>query len=148
MHRPIFQFMALTSIISSAALAHDGVQNTAVKARMDDMGLLATEVKTLGQMMRGQTAFDADAANAAAAAIAAHAAQIVPLFEANETDPKSEALPAIWQDFDSISEISANLENVATALSGNINEAADLRMALGRIGQTCSACHEKFRLEQ
>ena len=57
-------------------------------------------------------------ARQAAAAITEHASAAPGLFEANETDPKSEALPAIWEDF-------ASFEAAASALV-TAAQAADL----------------------
>ena len=58
-----------------------GVQNPAVKARMDGMSAIAENMKTLGQMAKGATEFDAAMARAAAATIAEQASATPGLFE-------------------------------------------------------------------
>ncbi|MCE8516599.1 cytochrome c [Ruegeria pomeroyi] len=141
--RPIPLFVALFA--ASAALAHSGVSNPAVKARMHAMMQIADNTKILGAMAKGEAAFDADQARAAAAAIAAHAASVPTLFMAEEHDPKSEALPAIWQDFDTFGQRSEALTLAAAEAAGTIETEADLKPALARIGGTCKSCHQDFR---
>ncbi|MCE8539566.1 cytochrome c [Ruegeria pomeroyi] len=141
--RPIPLFVALFA--ASAALAHSGVSNPAVKARMHAMMQIADNTKILGAMAKGEAPFDADEARAAAAAIAAHAASVPTLFMAEEHDPKSEALPAIWQDFDTFGQRSEALTLAAAEAAGTIETEADLKPALARIGGTCKSCHQDFR---
>ena len=97
------------------ALAHAGVENPAVKARMDAMSDIGAGTKVLGNMARGRVAFDAAEAEAEAALarIATRAAETPALFEAQEDDPKSEALPAIWADFADFSAIAGDLRRAA-----------------------------------
>ncbi|MCE8513684.1 cytochrome c [Ruegeria pomeroyi] len=141
--RPIPLVVALFA--ASAALAHSGVSNPAVKARMHAMMQIADNTKILGAMAKGDAPFDADQARAAAAAIAAHAASVPTLFMAEEHDPKSEALPAIWQDFDTFGQRSEALTLAAAEAAGTIETEADLKPALARIGGTCKSCHQDFR---
>ena len=89
--RNLATLVALVS--ASAALAHQGVQNASVKARMDEMSEIADNIKVLGTMSKGTIEFDADAARTAAAAIADSAALIPTLFKTKETDAESEAKP-------------------------------------------------------
>ena len=84
---------------ATGALAHQGVKNAAVKARMDAMSAIGKDMKVLGGMAKGEAPFDEKVAQMAVSSIADHAAKTFELFEANETDPKSEAKPAIWGDF-------------------------------------------------
>jgi len=134
-----------TSVFCTMAWAHQGVQNPAVKARMDGMSAIAENLKVIGTMAKGEIAFDANAAREAAAAMAEHAAATPDLFEANETDPKSEALPAIWDKFDDFTAKALELESIAKGLSASISSPADLRSALGALGENCKSCHEKYR---
>ncbi|AAV95939.1 cytochrome c [Ruegeria pomeroyi] len=144
--RPLPLVVALLS--ASAALAHSGVSNPAVKARMHTMMQIADNTKVLGDMAKGKTAFDAEAARAAAAAIAAHSASVTALFSAEEQDPKSEALPAIWQDFETFSRKSEALTLAAAEAAGSIQSEADLKPALAGIGGACKSCHMDFRKPQ
>ncbi|MDJ0825280.1 MAG: cytochrome c [Rhodobacter sp.] len=131
--------------MATAAFAHQGVQNPAVKARMDAMGVISKNTKVLGAMAKGETSFDAQTARDAARAIAATGAEVPGLFEAQETDPKSEALPAIWDRFDDFVMKTEDMVAAAGAASTSIETPASLRAALATIGGTCKACHEEYR---
>ena len=141
------RYIALGAILVAAtsALAHQGVQNPVVKARMAAMSAIAENMKTIGMMARGATAFNAEAARDAAAAIADHAAAVPGLFEANETDPKSEARPEIWTDFEDFGAKAAELESIAARLSTSIAGPEDLGPAMGSLGASCRSCHSVYR---
>ena len=134
-----------TLIFGTVAIAHQGVQNPAVKARMDGMSAIAENLKVIGSMAKGEKDFDAEAARIAAAAIAKHAADTPHLFEANETDPKSEALPVIWEKFGDFTAKATQLETIARELSVSIAGREDLKLALAALGQNCKACHSAYR---
>lgn len=131
--------------LAGTALAHSGVQNAAVKARMHAMNQIGADTKVLGQMAKGETGFDAAAARAAAARIAQHAGQTPALFEAREDDPKSEARPEIWADYADFTARAHDLERVAGDLSRQIAAPADLRAAIPMLAGACKACHSKYR---
>ncbi|PRY90311.1 c-type cytochrome [Donghicola tyrosinivorans] len=138
--------IAVTLIaLGTAALAHGGVKNKDVMARMEVMKTIGDQMKIVGSMAKGQTAFDAAAANAALTEVAAQAAQIAPMFETQAEDPKSEALPIIWQQWDDFAKLASDTEIATEALIGSITTEADLAPALGKIGGTCKACHSKYR---
>ena len=109
--RNLATLVALVS--ASAALAHQGVQNASVKARMDEMSEIADNIKVLGTMSKGTIEFDADATRTAAAAIADHAALIPTRFKTKETDPKSVAKSIIWENFEEFSSKAAELEVIS-----------------------------------
>ena len=142
MKKALTAALAGAMVLATAALAHQGVQNVAVMARMDGMSAIGANMKTLGAMAKGQIAFDAGQANEA---VAEEAARIPSLFEAQETDPKSEALPVIWSEFDRFIAIADDLEAAATAAAGALNGPEDLGPALKAIGGQCSACHKAYR---
>lgn len=132
-------------LFAGVAFAHSGVKNAAVKARMDAMSGIGAEMKVIGQMVKGVTQFDQNAARAAAAAIADHAAQTPALFEAKEDDPKSEAKAEIWANFDDFTQKSLELETIALGLSTSITNAGDLDLATKSLGANCKACHKVYR---
>ena len=137
--------LCVICLVASAAFAHEGVKNPAVKARMDSMSAIADNMKTLGTMAKGQIDFDAAIARAAATKIAGHAAETPTLFEPQETDPKSEALPAIWANFDDFSVKARELETIAQNVSVTLSTPDDLKAALGQMGATCKSCHSAYR---
>ena len=129
-------------LIATSAVAHQGVQNADVKARMDLMKEMGASLKVLGQMAKGQRAFDAASANAALSDLRVHAEATPEAFISAAEDPKSEALPAIWEDWDGFTAIA---DKMAKAAGPDVATLDDLKGQLQAIGQTCSACHEAYR---
>ncbi len=129
---------------ATVAGAHSGVKDPTVMARMNGMTDLGRASKTLGEMMQGKTAFDAGAAQAAAAELATQAALIPDRFRDPATDPKSEALPIIWEQFDDFLAIAARMKVAAESAQG-ITTLDDLNAAFAAIGQTCRDCHRTYR---
>ena len=142
--------LALTAFASAglagAALGHGGVSNPMVMARMEAMSAIAAEVKTLTKMARGEVAFDAAEVTRAMEAIATTGAQVPALFEAPETDPKSEASPTIWVSYPEFTQRAAAMIEAAEAGVGAGDEFA-LDAALGTLGQTCKSCHGSFKIQ-
>lgn len=134
------------ALLASAAYAHQGVQNPAVKARMDNMVEQGNALEPLGSMAKGTTPFDAAAAREALAQLRVAAAATPQLFAAPETDPRSEARPEIWEDFDAFLAIATRLEADALRLSSSVETLDDLRAGLRTVGQSCTACHRDYRV--
>ncbi|MGB0439457.1 MAG: cytochrome c, partial [Paracoccaceae bacterium] len=83
--------MVLTLVLCvtvTAGLAHQGVRNHVVVHRMDLMTAMQDQVKILGDMVRGKTAYDANAATAARAALIALSQDVPARFAPRETDPQ------------------------------------------------------------
>ena len=134
-----------TLAIATVALAHTGVKNPTVLARMHTMLLIGDATKVLGEMAKGTTPFDAAKAEEALASIAAKAADVPALFKAQEDDPKSEALPAIWEDYEDFSAKAKALEIAASEAAGSLTSVQEVGAALQSIGQTCKGCHSQYR---
>ena len=137
--------LVISMLAASTALAHEGVKNPAVKARMDSMSAIAENVKTLSLMVKGDEAFDIENAQLSLSKIADHAAQTPALFEAQEDDPKSEAKDEIWSNFEDFSDEAFALETIALRLSTSISSTEDLGPALRELGASCKACHSMYR---
>ena len=143
MTRPIRVFALASLLTAGTAFAHTGVEDPNVRAWMAGMKTLAEHTKTLGLMVRGKTAHDAEAARAALAAIETHARDIPDLFETRATDPKSEAVEAIWSNWTDFVVKSDALAEAASAADPKSPET--LRMSFGTIGAACKACHADYR---
>ena len=138
----------LTGLLIGAAtiaIAHTGVEDEEVLARMDDMKAMGDATKTLGLMAKGEAPFDAKTARSAATRIAEEAARTPALFESAATDPQSEALPAIWDNWADFTEKADALETVASGLATDIDSIDTLRAGMGDLGQACKACHSEYR---
>lgn len=129
----------------TAALSHSGVTNKDVMARMMVMSTISEQMKVIGAMAKGETQFDPAVAQSALIEIAAQSAQIPSMFETRADDPKSEALPAIWERFDTFVARAEDSVTVAERLAATITTEADLGPAMGQLGAACKACHADFR---
>lgn len=134
-------------LICAAGLAYakEGVQNPVVKNRMDTMGTIRANTAILGDMAGGKAPYDAAKAAEAAAALAAAASTIPQVFEAEETDPVSEALPDIWMKPEDFKAKADTLYKAAQAL--DTASLDGVKAGMGAVGGACKSCHETFRMK-
>lgn len=142
--RRFFPAIALTAV-ATAAIAHTGVTNPAVMARMEAMSSIADEVKALSGMARGSVEFDAGEVATRMDAIAAVGTEVKVLFEAPEDDPNTEAAPSIWENYAAFTAHADDMVAAAEAGAGAGDPAA-LQQALSELGETCKSCHGDFRI--
>ena len=131
-------------VAAGAALAHENVKNPVVKERMMAMKTVGANTKVLGQMAKGEVAFDAARAAEATATLVATAGQVPALFEAPETDPVSEAKPEIWSNWDDF--VSKSQAMAAAAGAMDTSSQAGVQAGMGALGGSCKACHSDYRL--
>ena len=106
---------ALLAATGLAALAHSGATGV-MKVRMDAMGEMGDEMKLLAPMMRGQTDYDPDVVRSAADTMIGHAGtQMTELFPEGSNEKPSEALDAIWEEWE---EFAALAEALRTSAEG------------------------------
>lgn len=142
--RKTLLILLASSVMSTAVLAHTGVKDPTVKARMDLMSSIGATTKSLGTMAKSGSIDPAQVVENANA-LAAHARQIQPRFADPATDPKSESLPVIWDEMERFLKIADDLETAALELAG---DPESLPVAMRAIGKTCGSCHETFRIEK
>jgi cytochrome c556 len=127
----------------SAAFA--AAQDPDVLARKEAMGLIGSNVKKLTAMAKGETAFDAAAAQAYFAAISEKAAMAPALFEPqSNSDPESDAKDAIWENWDDFVTKAADLKTAADA-GASVDSPEALGAAMGGLGGACKACHSVYK---
>ena len=140
------RLLILTFItISSVALAHSGVKDKNVKERMMVMKEMANTTKIIGQMLKGKKSFDANEAKLALERLSSLSLKTPKVFTINASDPKSEAKPAIWDEFDEFTRLSKDLAETSILLAGSIDSIDDLRPALRGVSSGCKACHSRYR---
>ena len=144
---PIALTAAFTGLVAIASVGHaqGEASDPEVKARMALMKKIGSQTKILGDMAKGDTAFDATAAQEAATTMAAAAGEIPALLEPQATDPESEAKPIIWEQWSDFTQKAIDLETAATSASTTITDQASLGPAMREIGGACRACHETYR---
>lgn len=137
-----FASLALV-LVAGAAIAADGVTNPTVLEREAVMKANGKAMGVLGGMASGKTPFDATAAAAAKADLIAAAKTIPAKFEAKELDPKSTALPKIWEDWDDFTKDAAELVEAAESI--DTASLDGVKAGVGKVGAVCKDCHTEFR---
>ena len=106
----------IASSVGLAALAHSGATGV-MKKRMDAMSEMGDEMKRLAPMMRGQTAYDPDVVRSAADTMIGHAgSQMTELFPQGSNAMPSEALDAIWEDWEEFAALAEALRTNAEGM--------------------------------
>ena len=129
----------------SNMLAHSGVLNKDVAARMTLMSSMGRNMGVLGKMLQKKAPFDRGKAVEAINNIEQLAVETPTVFEKRVLDPKSEAKELIWEEFKSFTKISTGLATSAKQLSSSMKSFDDLRPALITLSQSCKECHSRFR---
>lgn len=136
--------------LATGSFAQD---NPAVNARQGQFQLMALNIGVLGQMARGNTEYDADAAQAAADNLLT-VSQIDQRFHwvpGTDTDSieGTRALPAIWAEGSQVIEIWGQYGAASEALAAVAGDSLEaMQGALGPVGAACGACHDDYRQTQ
>ena len=150
MKKLILCAVVLSASFLSISFAHDGATGI-VKQRMDMMSDVASSMKTLGQMIKGKNEYNPESAESAAIKIEKHSKHFHTLFPEGSTQDPSEALPAIWQDWEEFQKLLTIMENEASKLANiasTAKSAEEIKVQFSTLGKTCGMCHEKFRLKK
>ena len=135
----------MAPVATSDMLAHSGVLNKDVAARMTLMSNMGRNMGVLGRMLKKKTPFDQVKATEAINNIEQLAVETPRVFEKRVLDPKSEAKELIWEEFETFTKISSSLATSAKQLSSSMKSFDDLRPALITLSQSCKECHSRFR---
>lgn len=113
---------------------------------MENMGDQAEDINEAFNLGGGE-GFDTDMIARTAGVIAMDAHKIPDLFPKGSTDPKSRALPAIWENWDQFVQMSKDLEQAAQSLSlaAASEDDEDDKEKKQKMFAACKACHDKFR---
>ncbi len=141
--------VALIGSIGTAAFAHKDVSGI-IKERMDGMMAMGKALKSVGNMFKGKTEFDATKIGAASDIVLEHASGIEKLFPDTKESREgkgSEALPIVWSKRDEFLAIAKELEKraaelKAVAASGDKNKT---RASFANLAKSCSSCHADYR---
>jgi len=135
--------ISLCLALATTAFAHSGVRNHAVMMRMEAMLSSKKAIDRLVSMVKGQTAFDAASAGVAQQALMTQMKATPDLFREKQTDPKSEARPLIWDNWQDFERKSNSAYLATAALDTQSLEA--LRSTLLNLGISCLDCHQVYR---
>lgn len=143
--------LALIGLGATATIAQD--LPAPVQARQGQFQIMALNVGVLGGMARGNTAYDATAAQAAADNLVAISMLDQSFHWPEGTDNMAldgtRALPAIWENLPDVIEkwgaFGAAAEGLAAVAGTGLEP---MQAALGPLGATCGACHDAYRAPQ
>lgn len=137
--------LILAAILAFAgiAAAHQGVKDAKVEAWMHSMSQAGQASKVLGAMAKGNASYDAQKAEGAKSILIDVASEIPALFESQAIDPVSEALPAIWEDFEDFTSKAEQMKIAADAL--DVSSAEAISAGIRSLGRSCGGCHRSYR---
>ena len=129
--------------LSTVSFAHEGAEGV-VKERMDRFKENKKAMKAIKGNLAGDTVIIAQKASE----IEAWAKEMVNFFPEGSTQPPSEALPAIWKEFDRFIDLARANEKAAANLKNLAQSGADtsaLSGAFKSLGKTCKDCHNDYK---
>jgi len=119
-------------------------ENSGYVERSKLMQNIRLEFSVLARMSREKIEFDESLATSSRLNLLRFAASTPAIFEDDDLPINSEALPAIWENWDDFVSKSEDLE---FALEGvDTSTLIDLRTSLGNVGAACGSCHQKYRM--
>jgi cytochrome c556 len=135
-----------------AALAQQKPENL-VKQRQAAMTLIGKYFGPLGGMAQGKVPFDAKTVQRNADYLHALAQMPWDGFDASTKglkEPKTRALPAIWEQPGKVKEAIERLESEVGKLQ-QVSKGGDesaIKAQIGAVGKACANCHDNFREKQ
>jgi cytochrome c556 len=115
-------------------------------ARMEAMGRIKAATAILGKMAKGSLPHDAEKAEEARLELIRTAGNIPMRFEVRASDPKSEALPVIWENWEDFTARAGEMARAAKALDATTE--ATIRAGMGKLAASCAGCHKVYRVEK
>jgi len=143
--------LLLSVVVMAASWGHEHHDHRkvtgVVRERMDAMAEMARRMKSITRRVRSKEMLASVPEDANV--LKDLAAKIVPLFPAGSMQPPTEATPAIWKDFGDFETKAKALEREAQKLADmKVVDAKALATQAKAVTETCSACHERFRIKQ
>lgn len=139
-------FIIFIAFSINSAAAHSGATGV-VKKRMDLMGKIGKDMKAIKVMIQKKSPFDADKIMQHATSIHEASLHITTVFPKGSLGGKSEALPAIWENWDRFSSLAEQLTSSAEQLKLATRDAnpKSIMKSFASVGKSCKSCHTDFR---
>ena len=148
-HRAVIAALVGLATFTTLALAHEGATGV-VKERMDLMKGQQKQMKLIGDMAKGKVKFDAAKAAAAARDLGTTTKKIPDLFPEGSNGHPSEALDAVWKEWDRFTSTAKDAEAAASALAATLDgpPGEEWKAGFKTLTDACKACHQDFRSEE
>lgn len=136
---------ALVVVGITTVEAHKGAKGI-VMERMMAMESMGDGMKAIAAMVTGKVPYDVAKTKASAVEIKKHAAGIAKQFPKGSIKGPSEALPAIWENWDAFIGHADDLAKLADQLAASADSGKVAALGLfAKMGKTCSGCHQDYR---
>ena len=140
--------LMVSGVLAVANISAHGGATGIVKQRMDAMSDMADAMKAMASVVKGKQAFDRELFIQSGELIADHSEMLLGLFPEGSIEGSSEALPAIWQQWDDFVSLNngtkANAEKLVKMAQGGA-ELRPLTKQFVTLGGDCKACHKDYR---
>jgi len=149
-HHLITTALFTSALLASSLFAHTGATGV-VKQRMDAMSIMGDKSKLIAAMLKGKSDYDPVVISEVADAYIKHGTDIPGLFPDNEMSrngSETEALPAIWDDWQDFVELAAKLASDSKALKAIADNGVKMntvKRAFVIATKNCSTCHKRYR---
>ncbi|PKM29870.1 MAG: cytochrome C [Gammaproteobacteria bacterium HGW-Gammaproteobacteria-11] len=155
MNRVIAGFLGSVVFAASFSVVAQVTPEDQIKFRKAGYSFMSWNMgKIKAQVIDGSVEYNQDQVAAAANTIAAIAnsgmgALYGPGTDQNVGDQVTRVDPALFDNFPDVIELSGNFVRAADNLAEQAatGDQASIRSAFGELGQSCKACHDKYRLD-
>ena len=147
MNRQLVSSVVMATLLGAAGIAYAHMKQEDLPAgpirdRHELMEGIGKNAKAIGDALkRGKHDPIAEAADK----ISAAASKIPALFPKGSTDPKSRAMPAIWEHWDKFEGLTKELGARASELAAAARSGGDVGGAAKKMFGNCKSCHDDFR---
>ena len=143
--------IVVTCAIACPASSHDGKGHGhatgVVRERMELMDAIGQRMKSINTRVRTRQKLPGIRDDARA--LAASAAHIAHLFPPGSTQSPTQARATIWQNFPDFERMAKALETESAKLAEtNIADLGALAAQVRAVSETCSKCHEAYRVKR
>lgn len=141
----VFSFLLVFPL--STSVAHDGATGI-VKERMEAMKDISSRMKSIAKMIKGEEPLNAARLSLMATEIENHGGEaMIAKFPKGSIHGPSEAVPAIWEDWNEFQKLAFELSRKSKALATEITTNPNQLPvdAFKVLAKNCKSCHDDFR---
>ena len=140
---------AMLVAVPATTLAQDARVAQQVKLRQSAYTVIGSQMALMGAVASGRAPYDAAAMRVAADRAAAMIGFVPELFPAGSINGNSKAKPELWQQQAEFTRLMRDMQAKSAALvtATRSNDLETIKPAVGALGGTCKACHDKYKMD-
>ena len=145
--------VSLAALLAATCIgvqADDPKPEDVIHYRQSVYRIIYWNYKPITEMVRGKRAFDAAEVKKRAERVAAMSLLLEEAYaQGSDKGAQTEALPAIWENFDDFKSKLADFQREARTLSQVAagGDATKVKEQLAKTTNSCKACHDKYRAD-